>query len=83
MRLFIQIRDGQPFEHPIIEDNFREAFPDIDPDNLPASFAPFERIAPPQITDDQILLGPTYEWVGDVVCDVWTVKEKPIQTDNP
>ena len=30
MRLFIQIRDGQPFEHPIIEDNFREAFPDID-----------------------------------------------------
>ena len=41
MELFIQIRNGQPFEHPIFGDNFRQAFPDVDVDNLPPEFARF------------------------------------------
>lgn len=51
MRLFIRIKDGKPFEHPIFEDNFCQAFPNIDVNNLPPEFAIFERVAPP-------LLGP-------------------------
>lgn len=72
MELFIRIKDGQPFEHPIFGDNFREAFPHADVDNLPPEFARFERVAPP-------LLGPyeknqrvQYERGADgVYRDVW------------
>jgi len=44
MNLYIQIKNGQPFEHPIFEDNFIEAFPDADINNLPSEFAKFRRI---------------------------------------
>lgn len=47
MELFIRIKDGQPFEHPIFGDNFRQAFPDVDVNNLPPEFARFERVDPP------------------------------------
>ena len=30
MELYIRIVDGKPFEHPILGDNFRSVFPDID-----------------------------------------------------
>jgi hypothetical protein len=44
MELYIRIVDGQPFEHPILGDNFRQAFPNVDVTNLPPEFAKFERI---------------------------------------
>ena len=46
MELYIRIVDGQPFEHPILGDNFREAFPHVDADNihLYEEYAKFERI---------------------------------------
>jgi hypothetical protein len=44
MELYIRIKNGQPFEHPIVGGNFREVFPDIDTNNLPAEFARFERL---------------------------------------
>lgn len=44
MNLYIQIRNGQTFHHPIFEDNFIQAFPDIDINNLPPEFARFRRI---------------------------------------
>jgi len=47
MELFIRIKDGQPFEHPIFGDNFRDAFPEVDVNNLPPEFARFERVEPP------------------------------------
>ena len=47
MELFIRIKDGQPFEHPIFGDNFREAFPDVDVNNLPPEFSRFERVPAP------------------------------------
>ena len=50
MELYIQIRDGQPFEHPIMGDNFREAFSDIDVTNLPPEFAKFVRVLRPSFT---------------------------------
>jgi hypothetical protein len=43
MELYIRIKDGQPFEHPIIGSNFREAFPSIDVNNLPPEFIKFEK----------------------------------------
>jgi hypothetical protein len=47
MELFIRIKDGQPFEHPIFGDNFRQAFPNVDTNNLPAEFARFVRVEAP------------------------------------
>jgi len=76
MRLFIQIRDGQPYEHPIFEDNFREAFPHVDVDNLPLEFANFERVDRPG-EDTYVRVFKTYrvsyEWVDGMVKDVWTL----------
>lgn len=79
MELFIQIRDGQPFQHPILGDNFREAFPQIDPNNLPSEFARFERIEPPQCGVYEVLLGPSYQWVDGIVKDVWEVRPMTAQ----
>lgn len=75
MELFIQIRNGQPYEHPIFGDNFREAFPHIDTNNLPPEFARFERIPAPITGVYEIVEGPAYEWVDGVVKDVWSVRQ--------
>jgi len=73
--LFIQLRDGQPFEHPIFYENFRQAFPDIDPDNLPTDqFAKFVRVVQPAIGIYEIYVGVTYQWVDGVVKDVHEVR---------
>jgi hypothetical protein len=74
MELFIQIRNGQPFEHPILGDNFRQAFPNIDPDNLPDSFARFVRVEPPSLGVYEIYPGVTYEWQDGSVTDVHHVR---------
>jgi hypothetical protein len=74
MELYIQIRDGQPYEHPILGDNFFEAFPHLDTNNLPPEFARFERIEAPSFGVYEVLEGPVYQWVGDIVKDVWTVR---------
>ncbi len=75
MELFIQIRDGQPHEHPIMGDNFREAFPLVDINNLPSNFAKFERVQQPNLGPYQTYLGVTYEWIDGVVKDAHHVQE--------
>jgi hypothetical protein len=74
MELFIRVVDGQPFEHPIFGDNFREAFPDVDVDNLPAEFARFERVAQPHTAGVYEVEEYTYQWVDGVVKDVWVTR---------
>ena len=49
MDLIIRVKDGQPFEHPIFLDNFVQAFPDVDVNNLPPEFAKFTRYPAPQL----------------------------------
>jgi hypothetical protein len=76
MRLFIKIKDGQPFEHPIIEDNFKQAFPHVDVDNLPAEFMNY--VYTPYTSPVSVLkkLVYTYEIVGDLVKTKWDVVNK-------
>jgi hypothetical protein len=74
MELFIQIRDGQPYEHPIFAENFQQAFPHIDTNNLPPEFARFERIPQPAPGVYEVVEGPVYQWVDGMVSDVWTVR---------
>lgn len=70
MNLFIRIKNGQPFEHPITEENFILAFPKIDVSNLPTNFARFERVPRPELGVYELYTGVTYEWVDGVVKDV-------------
>lgn len=72
--LFIQIKDGEPHEHPILGGNFREAFPDADPENLPADqFAKFIRVQPPEVATYEVA-DHIYGWVDGIVKDIWTVR---------
>ena len=75
MDCFIQIRDGKPYEHPIADWNFYDAFPHIDPNNLPPEFARFERV--PKCNIDvgtyEVPIS-SYQWVGSIVKDVWTTR---------
>ena len=76
MRLFIKIKDGQPFEHPIIEDNFKQAFPHIDVENLPAEFMNY--VYEPHTYTLSVFqkVAYTYEIVGNVVKPKWAVVNK-------
>jgi hypothetical protein len=74
MELYIQIRDGQPFEHPIFGDNFRQAFPHIDVNNLPPDFAEFQRV-PPNVQPGPFEVAEiSYQWFDKIVKDVWSVR---------
>jgi hypothetical protein len=75
MNLYIRIVDGQPFEHPIFEENFLQAFPEVDVANLPPEFAKFVRVPQPLLGKYEKNPSVTYEWVDGVVTDVWTVEQ--------
>ena len=74
MELYIRIKDGQPVEHPILGDNFRQAFPDIDTNNLPPTFAGFTRIEAPLTGVYEVCDGCTYEWEGSKITEVHHVR---------
>lgn len=76
LELYIQIRDGQPHEHPIFADNFKLAFPDVDVNSLPADrFAKFIRVAQPELGTYEVYEGVSYQWVDGVVKDVHSVRQ--------
>lgn len=75
LELYIQIRDGQPFEHPIFADNFKMAFPDVNVNDLPVDrFAKFVRVDIPALDTYEVYEGVTYQWVDGVVKDVHLIR---------
>ena len=79
MELFLRIQNGQPFEHPILGDNFRQAFPHIDVNNLPAEFARFIRVAPPVLGPYEKNQTVVYQLVNGVYTDVFTCEQMTAQ----
>lgn len=75
MELFIRIKNGQPFEHPIMGDNFCLAFPDVDTNNLPAEFARFVRVAPPTVGPYERNQTVSYQLVNGVYTDVFACEQ--------
>lgn len=75
MRKFIQIKDGQPYQHPVIEQNMRIAFPGIDLDNLPEGWVEFIRHPMPNVGPYEIYQGVEYQWIDGKVQDVHLVRE--------
>lgn len=79
MELYIKIFNGLPHEHPIVKDNFQQAFPNIDVNNLPSEFARFERVACPNNAGVYEINEVSYQWVDGVVKDVWTVRAMTVE----
>ena len=75
MELFIQIRNGQPYEHPISAVNFREAFPHIDVNNLPPEFAKFVRLPYPKFIGVYRVITENYVWRDGIVSDNWVIRD--------
>jgi len=71
----IRIKDGQPFEHPISEDNFTAAFPDVDINNLPPEFARFERVQLSSAGVYKVYTGSSYQLIDGVYKDVHTFRD--------
>lgn len=75
MELYIRIQNGQPFEHPILGDNFRQAFPDVDTNNLPAEFARFVRVAPFAVGPYEKNQTVSYQLVDGAYTDVFACEQ--------
>jgi hypothetical protein len=78
MKLYIQIRDGQPYEHPIIEWNFIQAFPDIDVNNLPPEYCPFVRVEAPILgpyEKNQTVSYGLVEGMAGTYTDIWACED--------
>jgi hypothetical protein len=73
IELYIRIVDGQPVNHPILGDNLRYAL-GIDTNNLPPEFAKFVRIQNSLSVRAYEVSYVKYEWVDDVVKDVFYVR---------
>jgi hypothetical protein len=69
--LVIKIEDNSPVGHPILLDNFIETNPGVDLNNLPSDYAWFERVPEPMLGVYEKNLTSTYEFVGNIVKDVW------------
>ena len=82
MRYFIKIDNGQIIDHPIQEDNFVSAFPNIDIDNLPPTFAEFIRRPQAPIGVFEVYQGVEYDWVGNVVEDIHFVRPMTEEEKN-
>jgi hypothetical protein len=74
MTLFIKLKNGQPFEHPITKENFVLVFPDVDLNNLPEWVAPFERTEKPVVGMFEVDEGFTYELADGVAKEVWHIR---------
>jgi hypothetical protein len=74
MELYIKLLNGKPTDHPICKENMETAYPRVDLENLPADWAKFERVAPPNLSVYEVSEC-FYEWDGDVVKDVWYIHQ--------
>jgi len=71
MKLYIEITNGQPKNHPAFEENIMQAF-----QHIPPHWEAFKRVEPPAVGVYQVLNEiPTYEKVDGVWSDVWAVRD--------
>tara|TARA_R110002124_G_scaffold161018_2_gene328277 strand:- start:314 stop:748 length:435 start_codon:yes stop_codon:yes gene_type:complete len=78
MKCYIKIVNGQPHEHPIIDWNFKQAFPDIDVDNLPPEYCPFVRVQAPVLgvyEKNQTVSYGLVEGLSGTYTDIWVCED--------
>lgn len=75
INLYIEIKDGFPINHPIMEDNLLQAFPGIDLDNLPGNFIRFIRVPKPNCKVYEVVDGPFYRIIENICYDTWLTRD--------
>jgi len=75
MNLYIQIENGMPKNHPILESNMVMIFPEMDLQNLSENFCKFVRVEKPLAKWDEVVEGPEYKIIDGICYDVWTVNK--------
>lgn len=68
-KLYIKIKNGEPYQHPIVESNLLACRPDIDLENLPGDIAVFERAKDTIIGPYQELVETKYVWKDGIVTE--------------
>ena len=73
MKLYIEVENGQPVNHPILELNLVHIYDSVE--NIPEKYEPFNRI--PQNVSSTVLqrVVNTYEKTDGVWQDVWSVED--------
>lgn len=79
MELVIKIQNGKPIDHPILLENFKQAYPNIDTNNLPSDFAWFQRVSKPKMGPYVKNLTSSYEFDGNIVKDIWLIEEMSLE----
>lgn len=74
-RYFIKVKDGKAVDYPIQEDNFRQAFPNIDVENLPDTFALVQNVPIPKMKVYQKYIKTNFEVVGKQVKETHEIKD--------
>lgn len=74
MNLYIRLKNGQPFEHPITEQNLLLLYPDINLNNLPPYVARFVNTTKPSSNLYQVV-EESYIIEDNVVTQSWTVRD--------
>lgn len=79
--LIIQMNNGVPEGHPMLLDNFIQAFPNIDLNSLPSTFKYFQRVSRPNLGVYQVFdpVESVYELQGDIVTEVWKIRDMTIE----
>lgn len=70
MKLYIQVENGQPVNHPAVEENLLQAF-----GKIPENWEPFERLEPKPLGVYDKGVTVSYEKIGGVWTDVFTFEK--------
>ena len=79
MKLYIRIENGQPIDHPMIEENLLQAFPELDINNLPSNLIEFVRVDHPEIGVYEVYEGSNYGIVNGVCKDIHQVRSMTVE----
>jgi hypothetical protein len=86
MKMYIRLQNGLPVDHPILEENFVEAFPNVNLNDT-TDFAEFVRVSAPVPKVYEIYQGSTYGLLNGVYTDIHQVRrmsdeEKTVKQDQ-
>lgn len=73
MKMYIRIENGLPIDHPILEENFVNAYPNVDLSNT-TDFVEFVRVPPPVLGVYEIYEGVSYGLINGVYTDIHQVR---------
>jgi hypothetical protein len=75
MNLFIKVIDNQVIDHPVTLENLQAIYPNVEYNNPPENYLPFNRAGVPAATTPYTVNESTYVIASNVVNEVYTQRE--------